>query len=260
MFSNLATNRHRLIALVPVFALMFSMPCKGSKTQDVPGDKGVGQFQPTLSDETLGDLLVLHREYQAAIAAYNRIDKKTPILWNKIGVAYQHLYAFDEAAADYRKALQLWPGYPDALNNLGTVYYDQKDYGRAEKCYKDALKRKPKTAVYLENLGTAYFADKKPMQGSRAYQTAFAADPEIFEQGGPDAISEPGTTEEKADLDLSMASIFAHAGLRDQAMEYLQKAVNDGFRDRKKLLDDGNFAGLRKMPDFVKLVGELDPR
>ena len=118
-----------------------------------------------LSAETQGDLMMIHQRYLAAISAYQRGPRDSAVLWNKLGIAYQHMYALDFAKAQYEKALFLRPKYPEALNNLGTVFYGEKDYHKAENYYKKALRLKPDCASFYSNLGTAYFAERKYKQG-----------------------------------------------------------------------------------------------
>ncbi len=43
--------------------------------------------------------------YASAIDAYQKVWPKSAIVWNKIGLAYHHLYALDEAMKDYQMAL-----------------------------------------------------------------------------------------------------------------------------------------------------------
>src|ERR1700756_859210 len=81
---------------------------------------GVATPSPTaaLTPEIEGDLLMVHRSYAAAITAYERETQRTAVIWNKIGVAYHHMFALDQARKYYQQALAMNPGYADALNNL----------------------------------------------------------------------------------------------------------------------------------------------
>jgi tetratricopeptide (TPR) repeat protein len=108
-----------------------------------------------LSPEIEGDLLMVHRSYAAAIDAYERETNRTAVIWNKIGVAYHHMFALDQARKYYQKALAIDPSYPDALNNLAAVYHGQHDYKQAVRYYKRALKYAPSAAITYCNLGTS---------------------------------------------------------------------------------------------------------
>lgn len=241
-----------------------------SFTRDLPGQTGV-QLQvqnasavsytlspgfAALDPETQGDLLMVHQQYVSALNAYRRAPQDSAIVWNKLGIAYQHLYAMDFAKLQYEKALSINPKYPEAMNNLGTVYYGQKDYKKAEKYYRKAIQFKPQTASFYSNLGTAYFADRKYKQGALAYQKAFMLDPNVFIRESLERIAEMGPIEEQAKLNYALAKIYAQAGNLQAAIEYLRAAMNEGFDDRKKIMSDKDLATLRDTPEFRLLMAE----
>jgi tetratricopeptide (TPR) repeat protein len=219
---------------------------------NVPVDFGMA----SVSAETQGDLMMIHQRYLAAISAYQRGPKDSPVVWNKLGIAYQHMYALDFAKLQYEKALSLKPKYAEALNNLGTVYYGEKDYRKSENYYKKALRLKPDCASFYSNLGTAYFAEHKYKRGIEEYQHAFAIDPEIFIRESQERIAELGPTEEQAQLNYALAKMYAQAGNVDAAIKYLRAAMMDGFDDRKKLMADKEFTALRGTPEFHLLMAE----
>lgn len=221
-----------------------------------PVSYNTGYGFSNLDPETQGDLLMVHREYLAAVSAYRSAPHDSAVVWNKLGIAYQHMYALDFAKLQYEKALSLNPNYPEALNNLGTVYYGIKDYHKAEKYYRKALRLKPQTASFYSNLGTAYFADHKFSQGRDAYQQAFALDPEIFVRESLQKIAELSSPEEQATLNYTLAKIYAQAGNMTTALEYLRLALNHGFDDKKKLMADKELASLRVTPEFHQLMTE----
>jgi len=214
------------------------------------------QPPPTLqiTQETQGDIFMANRRYVEAINAYMLSPSNSAVIWNKMGVAYHHLLAFQEAKKHYQRALKLNPKYSEALNNLGSVFYEEKAYGRAEKLYKKALKYSPNSAIAYSNLGTAYFADKKFREGSEAFQKALSIDPEIFERNSAARIEHQGPPGQRATVSYYLAKTYAQAGNNDKAIEYLRKAFACGFRDRKKLMEDQELAELRKTPQFQKLL------
>jgi tetratricopeptide (TPR) repeat protein len=206
------------------------------------------------SVEERANLLMARQEYQAAISAYRLIPEKSAEIWNKIGIAYQHMYAFEEAKTDYKRALELRRNYPDALNNLGTIFLEQKDFHAAEKLFKKAIRSDPSNACISKNLGTTYFKEGKSEQGAEAYRLAFSLDPDIFQQMSAQSIDEPSSTVERAGLYYCMAELFARAGLKDRAIDFLRKSLSEGFSDRKRLLRDNDFAQLRTTPAFSQLM------
>jgi len=210
----------------------------------------------SLSPETQGDLLMIHQRYLAAIDAYRRAPRESAVVWNKLGIAYQHMYAMDFAKMQYEKALSIEPKYAEALNNLGTVYYGEKNYHKAENFYKKAIRFKTDTAAFYSNLGTAYFSDHKYKQGIDAYQHAFSIDPEVFTRESLERIQEMGPTEEQANLNYALAKLYGQAGNLKAAISYLRAAMNEGFDDRKKIMGDKELASLRQTPEFRLLLTE----
>jgi hypothetical protein len=210
----------------------------------------------SLSPETLGDLMMIHRRYLAAIEAYQRGSKDSAVVWNKLGIAYQHLYALDIAKLQYEKALQLNPKYPEALNNLGTVYYGQQNYHKAEANYLKALRLKPNSASFYSNLGTAYFADRNYKRGMEAYRKAFSLDPEVFIRDSMEHVAEMGPVDQQITLNYALAGMYAQAGMVDAAIHCLRMAFINGFNDSKKLMQDKRFVALRATPQFKLLMTE----
>jgi hypothetical protein len=42
--------------------------------------------------------------------------------------------------------------------------------------------------------------------------------------------------------------------MNDCAIDHLRRALNEGFTDEKKIQADGEFAGLRELPAFERLL------
>jgi tetratricopeptide (TPR) repeat protein len=212
--------------------------------------------EATLTPEVQGDLLMVHRSYAAAIEAYQRETKPTAVTWNKIGVAYHHLFALDQARKYYQKALALNPSYPDALNNLAAVYHGQHEYKQAERTYKQALKYSPNAAITYCNLGTAYFAEEKYKAGTQAYHKALDLNPHIFDAGQMQIVEEGSSRRQLVAINYYLAKTYANEGKREEALHYLRRALEAGFRDRKQLMKDKEFAELRSTPEFQQLLEE----
>jgi tetratricopeptide (TPR) repeat protein len=206
-----------------------------------------------LAPEERGDLLMYHKQYQAAIEAY-RSAEPSAIVWNKIGVAYHHLYAIDDALKAYQHALQIDPHYADALNNLGVAFFAQKQLKKSERLYKRAITLSPNTTAIRLNLAVVYFAEGKSQKGMNAYRAAFSIDPNVFSSQSPNIIPEPTSATERANSDYCAAALFAQAGMKDRALEFLHKAIAEGFKDYKRLMADKDFADLRNTEEYASLM------
>ncbi len=248
--------KNRCVAAVSVAAavvLLASPLCV--RAESVPQTPANTSSQ-NLSPEERGDLLMAHQQYAAAIDAY-RLAPKDAVVWNKIGIAYHHLAAIDEARRDYERALLIRPDYPEAINNLGATYFAERNYKKAIRLYRNALRLMPNSAVIAANLGTAYFARGKYRQGIAAYRMAFGLDPDVFDNMNIlPAIPGTTTAEDRARQDYCLAELFAQAGMEDRAIEFLRQAFNDGFTDRNRVMQDALLANLRSTAQFAQLMAE----
>jgi tetratricopeptide (TPR) repeat protein len=210
----------------------------------------------TLGPEMQGDLLMAHGHYAAAIDSYLHARLTSAEIWNKIGVAYHHLFALDQALRAYQTALTFDPHFSSALNNVAAIYHGRHNYKQAERTYKLAIKYNPKMAVTYCNLGTSYFADAKYKKGMQAYQTAFRLDPNVFSPDHSQVIEEGSSRRQLVVLHYYLAQTYAAAGKNEQALFYLHKSMDEGFNDRKRLMADKAFVSLRTTPEFQHLLAQ----
>jgi tetratricopeptide (TPR) repeat protein len=110
------------------------------------------------------------------------------------------------------------------------------------------------------NLGTAYFARKEYKRASETYQKALSLDPEVFEHHSTwGVLLQERSVEERAKFHYYLAKTYAQAGMNDRALLYIRKALEEGFTQRKKLMEDPEFVSLRKLPEFQELLA-MEPR
>src|ERR1700691_1854232 len=215
---------------------------------------------PPLTPEARGDVYMARKMYREAIESYEQAPQDSAVVWNKLGIAYHQMMQLDAAMKRYRRAIRLDAKYAEAINNLGTIYYAEKRYGKATGSYRHALKLAPGSASIYSNLGTAYFAEKKYKEAWEAYNTAFQLDPEVFEHRNTyGVLLQERTVEERAKFHYYLAKIYAKQGQPDRALQYIRKALEEGFTDRKKFMQDPEFAAMRDLPEFKELL-LLEPR
>lgn len=200
------------------------------------------------------DMLVLHQHYMDAISAYKQITPPTAEVYNKIGLAYERLSMLDDARFNYKRALKLDHHLAPAYNNLGTIYYHENNNKKAEKYYRKSIKLDSHMAPFWSNLGAVDMARKKYSDGAEAYQRAYALDPDIFEELALDGIREQTSEEDLAKMYLCFAQIYAMAGNKDPAIEYLRRALLLGYQDKQKIRQDPRFASLYGDPRFDQLI------
>jgi tetratricopeptide (TPR) repeat protein len=216
--------------------------------------------KPSLTPETRGDIYMARKMYREAVEAFREGSPKDPVLLNKIGIAYHQMLQLDSARKSYEQAIKAKPDYVEAINNLGTVYYARKNFRRAMTWYSRALKLAPaeaKSASIYMNLGTAQFARKQYEKATESYQTAMKLDPDVFEHHGNfGVILEERSVEERAKYHFYLAKLYAKGGRNELALQYLRKSLEEGFKEKKKLEDDADFAGLRELPEFKEIVAK----
>lgn len=224
------------------------------------GVAAFAQDKPPLSIETRGDIFMARKMYREAIDTFREGSARDPVLLNKIGIAYHQMMQLDNARKSYEKALKVKPDYVEVMNNLGTIYYTRKSYRRAIGWYNRALKQagdEPKSASIYMNLGTAYFARKQYEKATDAYQTAMKIDPDVFERhGNVGVILEERSVEEKAKYHFYLAKLYAKGGRNDLAIQYLRKCLEEGFKEKKKIEDEADFAALKDLPEFKELLAK----
>lgn len=231
----------------------------------VPAQNPVQKIhQPaSLTDEEWGDLYMTRKSYDAAIDRYslaiksqeNSHQDKVVIahLWNKIGICYQQKQDYGNARKAYKQAIRLQHDFARPWNNLGTSYYLNHRPKKSIKFYRHAIKLSPMIASYHLNLGTAYFARKKYKAATQEYRTAIQLDPDILTRN-----SREGTAVETRHTDAKfffyLAKIYASTGNPGEAVRYLRRAMEEGFTNRKRILEDPDLQKINKDPAFVALM------
>ena len=119
---------------------------------------------------------------------------------------------------------------------------------------------RPRSASILSNLGTAWFARRNYKQAFETYQQALEIDPQVFEKhGNQGVLLEERDIEERAKFNYYMARLYAKRGMNELALQYIRKALEGGFKDKKKFREEEDFTVLRKLPEFDELM-KLEPR
>ena len=248
------------------FSLAMILGAAGAQAQSnaiVEGPKSAPAAKPEISLEMRGDIFMARKMYREAIDTFRSTGKPDPVLLNKTGIAYHQMMQLDNARKSYEAALKLRKDYVEAMNNLGTVYYAKKNYRRAISWYNRALKVAPaesRSASIYMNLGTAEFARKKYEDATKAYQTAMDIDPDVFERHGNFGVMlEERTVAERAKYHFYLAKLYAKGGRNELALQYLRKSIEEGLKDKVKLLEQPEFTVIKETPEFKTLL-TLEPR
>jgi len=241
-----------LASLTPVF---FAQPASEAPATPPQAPQTATPIDPPPTPEEVGDALMTHQRYQAAIEAYKKAPASSAAAKNKLGIAYQLMYNFQEALRCYKASLKIDANNPHVYNNLGTVYDGLQQYRNAERMYRKSLKLEPGSSLVMKNLGSDLLAQHKYKQGWESYKAALALDPNIFKDKGTGLrVVNPASISERGAMNYYMAKGCLRAGMTVRAIDYLRMALNEGFTNPKKIAADSEFASLRGLPAFEQLL------
>jgi tetratricopeptide (TPR) repeat protein len=165
----------------------------------------------------------------AALERKSDIDPASVQAYVSRGIGYSEKNDFDDAIAEYSKAIRLDPKYTLAFYNRGNAYRANKDYDRAIADYTEAIRIDPKYAAAFQNRGEAYRLGKKDYDTAIAdYTEAIRIDPKYAE-----AFSHRGNAyRAKKDYDRAIADY--NEAIRVDP-KYLAALNNRGnvYRDKK---------------------------
>jgi len=212
--------------------------------------------------EKTGDELRSKKSYNDAIEYYLAAMKKADSaeLHNKTGIAHLQLLQLKNAEKEFSRAIKMKHDYAEATNNLGVVFYMKKKYDKASKEYERALKLSETSASFHSNLGMALFEKKAFDRSSAEFMRALELDPQIFERQSLGGIAaRMASPEDRARYAYTLARIFAGRGQYDRSLQYLKKAVEEGYAHINDAYKDDAFAGLRKDPRFAVVMAKTEP-
>ena len=196
------------------------------------------------------------KAYTDAVDYYARAlrhsNQSNPILWNKLGIAYQQQMNFNAARKAYKEAIRQRQDYPEPWNNLGTTFYLVNKYAKSIKYYRKAISLNPDSASFHLNLGSSFYRSKKPREAVDEYRKALTLDPNILSER-----STTGTVVQAGGGDVEyyfyMAKVFASLGRAEEAVRYLRRAFEDGFKQFRKLDEDPDFLKISQDPSYIAL-------
>ena len=228
------------------------------RTTDPPAQDATAADLEARAEELRREKLFLDAldYYRAALAK----NPNSAILLNKIGITDLMMQRNHEAKKWFDQSIKTDRKYADAYNNRGVALYEEQKYSAAVKDYRRAIALDDTSASFFSNLGAALFAKKEFDPAVAAYQHAVELDPDVFERtsrGGVQAqLPSPG---DRARYDFTVAKLYAKMGYSDRSLEYLRKAMEEGYKDFKEVYKDTEFAALRKDKRFAELVATKTP-
>ena len=144
--------------------------------RDHPGSDGALHFLGLIAHAE-GDHARAIQLLEAAIAQTGTIA----FFHGNLGEVYRTLGRKGEAVASCRRALELTPVYPEALNTLGAVLHEAGELDEAEGHLRRAIEFKPDFAEAHANLGNVHRAKGAFEKAVKAYERALRHSPRLVE-------------------------------------------------------------------------------
>jgi tetratricopeptide (TPR) repeat protein len=208
--------------------------------------------------EQQADDLRATKDYFDALDFFRAALQKDPNcarLHNKTGITELMLQHYKKSEKEFEKAIKLDKQMADAYNNLGVIRYEEKKYDGAIKQYEKAIQLNSMMPSFYGNLGAAYYLKKDYDKASDAYAQAVQMDPDFFQNNSHVGISaRVPSPQDRARFDYILARLYAKQGIPDRCLEYLRRAMEDGYKQINDVYKDQAFTDLRKDPRFNTLM------
>ena len=263
--------RFFLFSLIPVSLLLCVSYTSAQSTAELAQlvqapIRRVEPPSPTASADVLeqqGDDLRDRKDFLDALDYYHAALEKNPgnsKILNKTGITELQMQRYRDAKKDFERAIKSDHDSADARNNLGVILYLEKKYKGAIKEYERAIKARPDSASYYSNLGAAYFSKKEFEEAMQAYNEAVRLDPTVFERTSRTGISaQMSSPEDRAHFEYVLARLFARQGDTDRSLEYLRRALEEGYKGIEAVYKDPEFEHLRSDERFTQLMAARPP-
>ena len=270
---------NRYLVAFPISVLLFtvSIPSAGQNleaTNDESMDSRLMQSQtqaanpqnppvivvkPELTNEQLGDLYMVRKDFREAAEMYKKIadeNPNNPVYLNKLGIAFHQQMALNIALKYYERATKADPLYADAQNNIGTIWYQRKKFGKAVRAYKKAISLRSDMAVLHSNLGYAYFGQKKLEESIGEFRQAIALDPQLFEHnaGRGGSILQDRSVTDRGAFYFLLAQSYAESGNYARCIVYLRKAKEEGYAAIGQVKTDPAFSAVLMAPEVQDVL------
>lgn len=185
-------------------------------------------------------LLYLGKNEEAEEQTYRAAEQAPddPLVQGIHGQALNALHRWEEAETALTRARRFEPDAPILLSTLRTIYHLLGEHELAIQMWRDSY-RSSGDLEALEALNRGYSAG--------GYESALRSVAELFVERSKTERVTPW----------QIGTLYTRAGMYDQALEYLQMAVEEGDPNSPYLSVDAIFDPMRPDPRFQALVDRL---
>ena len=198
----------------------------------------------------LGALELHEGNWNLAIPAFRKALELKPSVesYSNLGTSYFFLGQYEEARANFEKALEISPKEADLVGFLADCYRRLGQAPKARATYEQAislayesLKTNPRDAKALAGLGLYYAKEGDTTKGLEFIRRARGIDPE------------------DVDFLYDEAAINTLANRMPEALRSLEQALTKGYSP-KAVLSDPELTPLRQQPEFQTMMQKFQPK
>jgi tetratricopeptide (TPR) repeat protein len=143
-------------------------------------DAALDRTNLVVAHEERGETFRLMERYDEALADFNRAIELDPGRTWAIagrGETYMAMERYDEALADFNRAIELDPGYAWAIGSRGQTHLAMERYGEALADLNRAIELDPDRAWIIGNRGATYLAMERYDEALADFNRAIELDP-----------------------------------------------------------------------------------
>jgi len=118
------------------------------------------------------------RSHDTLWIATAKFSPSSPQNHNNLGDYYGRHKQYEKAIEEFKKAIELKPGYADAYHNLANVYGETGDIENAIENYQNAIKYNQNLWQSYQNLGAIYFNSGDKEKAKKYLKKALELNPE----------------------------------------------------------------------------------
>ncbi len=174
-------------------------------------------------------------QYDRIILLYPQYAYLYLAFYNK-GAVLDSLNHYEEALAEYEKAIRLNPDYASAWYNKGLDLYHLERHEEAIKAYEETIKQDPEYAAAWNNKGVSLAKLVRYEEALKSYEEAIRIKPDY------------------ANPCYNLAVLSAYKNEKDKMLAYLKKAIDLDGSNKISAKTDEDFKAFWSDEDFKKLV------
>lgn len=190
----------------------------------------------------MGSHLMDKGDYAQAISEYQQAVKLSgndPRMIYSLAVAYHDSGAVEDAVRMYREMVDSEADIPEAYSNLAMIHLERGRVQEALKVAKAGVDRDLRSGAILAAYGLALAISGDAPAGIPWMLKALEIEP-----GDGNRL-------------YNLAGMYALVGKHSEAINSLESALRNGYRNRDKIAGDPVFSSLRSDPRFQELLSSL---